>query len=205
MLFKCPPHPTKTIVSHMRHAELCPPGARGQDPYRWFVVGSPSLHGKTGQFRDPVSQDISDPDEWEPFLSILALVAGFLGTIPINPDPIGRIFGNHQDISEPTIKSSALMNFWHDDFRNRFCNKFCDKPTLPNLQRFTFRALSLRHYFKFCWEIHICTEKNVLYAPLIYGNVKYVTPLMCAFILWKKQTRNWSASKSIDIVVRKVQ
>ena len=60
---------------------------------------------------NPVSQDISEPDEWEPFRFILALVAGFFGTIPINPDPSGRIFGNHQDISEPTIRTSALMNF----------------------------------------------------------------------------------------------
>ena len=58
-----------------------------------------------------MSQDISEPDEWEPFRFILALVAGFLGTIPINPDPSGRIFGNHQDISE-----LAHTNFWLDDF-----------------------------------------------------------------------------------------
>ena len=58
----------------------------------------------------PVSQDISESDESEPFRFILALVAGFFGTIPINPDPSGRIFRNHQDISEPTIRSSALMN-----------------------------------------------------------------------------------------------
>ena len=60
---------------------------------------------------EPVSQDISEPDESEPFRFILALVAGFFGTIPINPDPSGRIFRNHQDISEPAIRSSALMNF----------------------------------------------------------------------------------------------
>ena len=60
---------------------------------------------------NPVSQDISEPDESEPFRFILALVAGFFGTIPINPDPSGRIFRNHQDISEPAIRSSALMNF----------------------------------------------------------------------------------------------
>ena len=59
----------------------------------------------------PVSQDISEPDESEPFRFILALAAGYFGTIPINPDPSGRIFRNHQDISEPTIRSSALMNF----------------------------------------------------------------------------------------------
>ena len=62
----------------------------------------------------PVPQDISEPEEWEPFRFILALVAGFLGTIPFNPDPSGRIFGNYQDISEPTItsiRSSPLMNF----------------------------------------------------------------------------------------------
>ena len=59
----------------------------------------------------PVSQDISEPEEWEPFRFILALVAGFLGTIPFNPDPSGRIFGNYQDISEPTIRSSPFMNF----------------------------------------------------------------------------------------------
>ena len=50
-------------------------------------------------------------DESEPFRFILALAAGYFGTIPINPDPSGRIFRNHQDISEPTIRSSALMNF----------------------------------------------------------------------------------------------
>ena len=33
------------------------------------------------------------------------------GTIPINPDSSGRIFGNHQDISEPTRRSLAHMNF----------------------------------------------------------------------------------------------
>ena len=60
---------------------------------------------------EPVSQDISEPDESEPFRFILALAAGYFGTIPINPDPSGRIFRNHQDISEPTIRSSALMNF----------------------------------------------------------------------------------------------
>ena len=60
---------------------------------------------------DPVSQDISEPDESEPFRFILALAAGYFGTIPINPGPSGRIFRNHQDISEPTIRSSALMNF----------------------------------------------------------------------------------------------
>ena len=65
---------------------------------------------------DPVSQDISEPDESEPFRFILALVAGFFGTIPINLDPSGRIFRNHQDISEPTIRSSALMNFLLHDF-----------------------------------------------------------------------------------------
>ena len=59
----------------------------------------------------PVSQDISEPDEWEPFRFILALVAGFWGTIPINPDFSGRIFGNRQDISEPTRRSLAHMNF----------------------------------------------------------------------------------------------
>ena len=74
-----------------------------------------------------------------------------------------------------------------DDDDDCRCNKEWDKPTLPNLQRFTFRALSLRHYFKFCWKICICKEKNVLYAPLIYGNVKYVTPLMCACILWNNK------------------
>ena len=58
----------------------------------------------------PVSQDISEPDEWEPFRFILAMVTGYLGTIPINPDSSGRIFGNHQDISEPT-RSLAHMNF----------------------------------------------------------------------------------------------
>ena len=26
---------------------------RAEDPYRWYVVGPPSLHGKTGQLRDP--------------------------------------------------------------------------------------------------------------------------------------------------------
>ena len=61
--------------------------------------------------RVPVSQDISEPDESEPFRFILALAAGYFGTIPIHPDPSGRIFRNHQDISEPTIRSSALMNF----------------------------------------------------------------------------------------------
>ena len=69
---------------------------------------SRSAHCYLGQ---PVSQDISEPDESEPFRFILALVAGFFGTIPINPDPSGRIFRNHQDISEPAIRSSALMNF----------------------------------------------------------------------------------------------
>ena len=59
----------------------------------------------------PVSQDISESDESEPFRFTLALVAGFFVTIPINPNPSGRIFRNHQDISEPTIRSSALTNF----------------------------------------------------------------------------------------------
>ena len=59
----------------------------------------------------PVSQDISEPDEWEPFRFILALVVEYFGTIPINPDSSGRIFGNHQDISEPTRRSLAHMNF----------------------------------------------------------------------------------------------
>ena len=27
---------------------------RAEDPYRWYVVGPPSLHGKTGQLRDPM-------------------------------------------------------------------------------------------------------------------------------------------------------
>ena len=27
---------------------------RAEDPYRWYVVGPPTLHGKTGQLRDPV-------------------------------------------------------------------------------------------------------------------------------------------------------
>ena len=61
---------------------------------------------------DPVSQDISELDEWEPFRFIQALVAGFLGTIPINPDSSGRIFGNHQDISEPTRRSLARRPMW---------------------------------------------------------------------------------------------
>ena len=60
-----------------------------------------------------VSQDIFEPDEWEPFRFILALVAGFSGNIPINPDFSGRIFGNHQDISEPTIRSSGLTIFFY--------------------------------------------------------------------------------------------
>ena len=64
----------------------------------------------TLRFR-PVSQGISEPEEWEPFRLILALAAGFSGTILINPDPSGSIFGNQQDISGPTIRSSALMDF----------------------------------------------------------------------------------------------
>ena len=56
-----------------------------------------------------MSQDISEPDEWEPFRFILVPLAGFLGTIPSNPDSSGRIFGNHQDISEPTRRSLAHM------------------------------------------------------------------------------------------------
>ena len=67
--------------------------------------------GRPQRGSNPVSQDISEPDESEPFRFILALAAGYFGTIPIDPDPSGRIFRNHQDISEPTIRSSALMNF----------------------------------------------------------------------------------------------
>ena len=53
-----------------------------------------------------------------------------LGTIPIYSGPGGKIFGNHRDISEPTIRSSALMNFLLNDFFYQFvaalvrlCNK----------------------------------------------------------------------------------
>ena len=60
VLFKCPPHPTKTIGGHMRHTDLCRPGAR--TPTDDFVVGPPTLHGKTDQFRDPMSQHISEPE-----------------------------------------------------------------------------------------------------------------------------------------------
>ena len=78
-----------------------------------LAVGvSGSLHRRHDpRVRAQVSQDTSEPDEWEPFRFILALVAGFLGTIPIYPDPSGRIFGNHQDISEPSRRSLAHMNF----------------------------------------------------------------------------------------------
>ena len=55
----------------------------------WFYCG-----GLSDQIV-PVSQDISEPDESEPFRFILALAAGYFGTIPINPDPSGRIFRNH--------------------------------------------------------------------------------------------------------------
>nr|KAG5706731.1 hypothetical protein BaRGS_007234 [Batillaria attramentaria] len=42
--------------------------------------------GKSCAIADPRlerNMDISEPDEWEPFRFILALVAGFFGTIPI--------------------------------------------------------------------------------------------------------------------------
>ena len=61
----------------------------------------------------PVSQDISEPDEWEPFRFILALMAGFFGTIPIYPDSSGSIFGNHQDISEPSRRSLFCVPICH--------------------------------------------------------------------------------------------
>ena len=42
----------------------------------------------------PVSQDISELDEWEPFRLIVALVVGFLVTILINPISSGRTVRN---------------------------------------------------------------------------------------------------------------
>ena len=52
------------------------------------------MHPLPSNATRPVSQDISEPDESEPFRFILALAAGYFGTIPINPDPSGRIFRN---------------------------------------------------------------------------------------------------------------
>ena len=110
----------------------------------WRRTASPTHYRRA----IPVSQDISEPDEWEPFRFILTLVAEFLGTIPINPDSSGRTFGNDQDLSEPTRRSLAHMNVWL--FLNRFwwvphtvaaLMRLCDKSLLTYL----FISLFMMH------------------------------------------------------------
>ena len=64
---------------------------------------------------------------------------GRMRNIPINPNPCVRIFGNHQDISEPAIRSLALMKiFDFMSFSSQFfffffvaaLMRLCKKPLL---------------------------------------------------------------------------
>ena len=117
----------------------------------------------------PVSQDISEPDEWEPFRFILALVAGFLGAIPINPDSSGRIFGNHQDILEPTRRSLAHMNFWlYDFFLNRF---WWVSRTVAALMRLCNKSL-LTYLFISLFMMHSLTEGPNGFTSILFASFR---------------------------------